>query len=432
MSEQTPTSASAALSLPDDPNLEWLRKAAKRQLAELRRSDPGAKLAIAQLALARQYGFASWRALKSHVDSLTLDGQLFEAARQGDVHTLSRILDAHPEKLYIRDKPYEWSLLHIAASKGHLAAVDLLLRRGLDANTREKGDNTYAMHWAAAAGHLDVVRRLVDAGGDVVGHGDDHELEIIGWATCWEGGHDATHRTIADFLVSHGAKHNILSAISLNLSNEVRRIVATDSSALSKPMSHNEDYQLPLHFAVRQNRPEMVALLLELGADPLGKDGTGYPAAAYATAPDVDRSVMELLRARGTEDLVTALALGDWNAAARLLGENAVVIKPGGASDGALHLMAKRNNVAAVSWLLDHGADPSARWNHWDAEVTPLHLAVMQNHVEVVRLLLEAGADPTIRDSKHDSDAVGWATFFGRTEIVQMLKAHAPPETTSG
>jgi len=25
------------------------------------------------------------------------------------------------------------------------------------------------MHWAAAAGHLEVVRRLADAGGDVIG-----------------------------------------------------------------------------------------------------------------------------------------------------------------------------------------------------------------------------------------------------------------------
>jgi ankyrin repeat protein len=432
MSEQTPTSASGALSLPDNPNLEWLRKQAKRRLEELRRSNPGAKLATAQLELARQYGFMSWRALKSHVDSLTLDGRLFEAARKGDVDSLSSLLDAHPEKLYARDKPYEWSLLHIAASKGHLAAVNFLLMRGLDVNTREKGDNTYAMHWAAAEGHIDVVRRLADAGGDVVGHGDDHELEIIGWATCWEGRDDATHRTIADFLVSRGAEHNILSAISLNLANEVRRIVATDSSALSKPMSRNEDYQLPLHFAVRKNRPEMVALLLELGADPLGKDGTGYTAAAYATAPDVDRSVVELLRERGTEDLVTALALGDWNVADRLLHENQNLIKPGRANAGALHLMAKRNNVPAVKWLLEHGADPSALWAHWDAEVTPLHLAVMQDHVEIVRQLLEAGADPTIRDSKHHSDALGWATFFGRKEIVQMLGAHAARETTSG
>jgi ankyrin repeat protein len=361
--------------------------------------------------------------MSEHVESLTIQGQLFEAARKGDVDTLNTLLDRHPEELNARAQPYEWSLLHTAAHNGHLAAVDLLLKRGLDVNTREKGDNTYAMHWAAAAGHPDVVRRLADAGGDVVGHGDDHELEVIGWGTGWDGCDDATHRAIADFLVSRGARHHIFSAIALNLADEVRRIVAADPSALRRPMSRNENYQLPLHFAVRKNRPQMVTLLLELGADPLATDGTGYPAAAYATAPEIDRAVMETLRAHDKMDVVTALALSDWDAAERLLSDNPGVITPDGANPGALHLMAKRNNVAAVKWLLDHGADPNSRWSHWDAEVTPLHLAAMQGHADVARLLVEAGADPSIRDSKHDSDPLGWADFFGRTEIVQILEA---------
>ena len=118
-------------------------------------------------------------------------------------------------------------------------------------------------------------------------------------------------------------------------------------------------------------------------------------------------------------DLVAALALTDSETAARVLRENPKLIE---ADSGALHLMAKRNDVAAVKWLLDHGADPNGRWNHWDAAVTPLHLAVLEGHVEVARVLMDAGADPTIHDSKHDSDALGWAEFFQRTEIVRILK----------
>jgi ankyrin repeat protein len=354
----------------------------------------------------------------------TLESQLFDAAKNGDVPILASLLDQHPEKLYVRTTPYEHTLLHVAAFAGHLPAVHLLLERGLDVNTREKGDNTYAMHWAAAAGHLEVVRRLADAGGDVVGHGDDHELEVIGWATTWDGGNDTQHRAIAEFLVSRGARHHIFSAISLDLGDEVRRIVTSDPAALSRPQSHNEDYRLPLHHAVLRNRPEMVALLLELGADPLAPDGSGYPPAAYATSPDTDRSIMEMLRARGgTRDLFTALALGEWETAARLLSANRDVVAPGGSSAGVLHLMAKRNNLAAVKWLLDHGVDPNARWSHWDADVTPLHLAVLGGHADVVPLLLAGGADPRIRDSKHDSDAIGWAEFFRRPQIVQMLEA---------
>ena len=421
MAEQTSGPASNPLSLPDAPNLDWLRKQAKRKLAELRKTNPAAKLADAQFDLAKQYGFPSWRALKAHIDSTTIEGQLFDAAQKGDAKVITALLDAHPEKLQARNQPYEHTLLHVAATAGQLAIVDLLLERGLDVNAREKGDNTYAMHWAVAAGHLDVVRRLADAGGDVVGHGDDHELEVIGWASCWEGGDDAVHRAIADFLVSRGARHHIFSAIALSLSDEVRRIVVADPCALRKPQSRNEDFRLPLHFAVLKNLPEMVALLIELGADPLGKDGTGFPAAAYASEPDVDKSVMELLRERGGADLFTALALREWDTAERILKSEPGIVAPDGASFRVLHLMAKRNNLPAVKWLLDHGADPSALWAHWDADVTPLHLAIMQGHTEIVRLLLAAGADPTIKDSKHHADATGWAEFFGRNDILPML-----------
>ena len=425
----------AARSLPDSPSLEWLRKHARHRLDELRRENPGARLADAQLALAREYGFASWRALKAHIDALGVDGALFEAAKNGDAAALAALLDRHPEKLPVRNRPYEHTLLHVAAFAGWLECVDLLLARRLDANVREKGDNTYPMHWAAAAGHLEVVRRLADAGGDVIGRGDDHQLEVIGWATCWDGGDDAAHRAVANLLVARGAQHHIFSAIALGLADEVRRIVAADPAALSRRMSRNEDHQLPLHFAVRMRRLEMVELLLTLGADPLAVDGSGNTAAAYSTSPGTDRPVMEAIRAltraelvsaergsrtpRGsTMDLLAALALSDWETAARILGGNP------GASAGALHLMAKRGDVAAVQWLLDQGADPNARWAHWDAEVTPLHLAALGDHPEVVRLLLSAGADPRIHDSKHDSDALGWAEFFRRSEIVRILEEH--------
>jgi ankyrin repeat protein len=434
MSEQTPESAFDAQPLPDKPSLDWLRKQAKRRLIELRRSNPATRLADAQFSVARAYGFASWRALKTHIDSLSIEGQLFAAARRGDVAALSALLDAHPHALEAREKPYQWTLLHAAAQRGALEAVDLLLARGLDVNARERGDNTYAMHWAAAAGHLDVVRRLADVGGDVVGRGDDHELEVIGWATCWEGCGDDAHRAVAGFLVSRGARHHIFSAIAMNLADEVRSIVARDRSALNKRMSRNENNQSPLHFAARMNRPQMIALLLELGADPLAVDSGGQTIASYATSTEVDRDVMAAIRAmtaaeltsadRGRRpihssalDLIAVLALGDWAVASRLVQENPGVID----AIGALHLMAKRADARAVKWLLANGADPNARWAHWDADVTPLHMAALSGALDVARLLLDAGADPHISDTKHHGDAMDWAKHFGRVEMLALL-----------
>ncbi len=63
-------------------------------------------------------------------------------------------------------------------------------------NTLENGDHTTALHWAAAAGHVDVVRRLLDAGVDPIGDGDDHELGAIGWASCWDGTDTDAQRAI--------------------------------------------------------------------------------------------------------------------------------------------------------------------------------------------------------------------------------------------
>jgi ankyrin repeat protein len=122
----------------------------------------------------------------------------------------------------------------------------------------------------------------------------------------------------------------------------------------------------------------------------------------------------------GPMDLVAALALGDWRTAERLLRDRATP-----SYDGALHLLAKRGDAAAVRWLLDRGADPDARWSHWDAEVTPLHLAVLGGHASVVSVLLDAGADPRIRDSKHDADAAGWGEFFRAGEILEILRARS-------
>ena len=421
MSEQTSGSASQPLPLPDAPNLDWLRKQAKRRLETLRATDPSARLADAQFVLAKEYGFSSWRALKAHVDSLGIDGQVADAARRGDLTALTTLLADHPDRLHLRTRPYEHTLLHVAAQEGRSNVVDFLLARGLDPNAREKGDNTYPMHWAAAAGAVDVVRRLADAGGDVVGEGDDHELAVIGWASCWDGTDDDAHRAVVDLLLSRGARHHIFSAIAMNLDDEVRRIAAADPAQLERRMSHNEDHQRPLHFAVRMQRPRMVNLLLELGADPDGRDHSGFPAAAYAMSSGTDGDVLRAVARAGKADLFTLVALGEWDAARRYLQESPQGL---GAAmrNGMLHLLAKRGSAEGVRWFLQQGADPNALWAHWDADVTALHLAVMANHPEVVRVLLENGADPTIRDSKHDSDALGWAEFFGRVEIVRMLR----------
>ncbi|HEY1302010.1 MAG TPA: Clp protease N-terminal domain-containing protein [Vicinamibacterales bacterium] len=55
--------------LPARPSLEYLKKLAKERLHELQQQNPSAKLADAQHAIAREYGFLNWTQLKESVTS---------------------------------------------------------------------------------------------------------------------------------------------------------------------------------------------------------------------------------------------------------------------------------------------------------------------------------------------------------------------------
>ena len=57
-------------SLPLRANLEWLKKLSKERLTAIRLREPDAQLSDAQLEVAREYGFASWRKLQAHVEEV--------------------------------------------------------------------------------------------------------------------------------------------------------------------------------------------------------------------------------------------------------------------------------------------------------------------------------------------------------------------------
>ena len=80
--------------LPERASLEYLEKLAKERLQELRRADPQAKLATALLAVARDHGFPSWRALKAEIEQRQSNNAalFFEACAKGDVEVLRGLL----------------------------------------------------------------------------------------------------------------------------------------------------------------------------------------------------------------------------------------------------------------------------------------------------------------------------------------------------
>ena len=194
--------------------------------------------------------------------------------------------------------------MHEAAKRGQADLVRLLLEHGADPNTREAGDNTSALHWAAATGHLENVRALLDAGSDVHGAGDVHALDVIGWATFYrEPGDeqpqmDASRRDLVALLVERGARHHIFSATSVGDLDLIRTLVEQNPELLDRRMSRFEHGLTPLHFAISRKRYDILDLLIELGADLEAEDMSGQTALAVAMLRG-DREAMSRLHAAG-------------------------------------------------------------------------------------------------------------------------------------
>ena len=61
---------------------------------------------------------------------------------------------------------YGTTPLHLAAARGHLEVVRMLVEAGAKKDQQTKDDGSTALHFASARGHLHVVRFLVESGAD--------------------------------------------------------------------------------------------------------------------------------------------------------------------------------------------------------------------------------------------------------------------------
>jgi ankyrin repeat protein len=441
--------------LPANPNLEQLKKQAKallkrhqaadsEALTRIREHHPRGKslsekqvaaspfaLADAQLVIASEYGFASWSKLQSHVKTLEAAGStakavasLRDAAGRGDLARLNALLDAHPDLIDERGGEGVRTSLHQAVFGNSEAAVKLLLERGANPNIRCEGDNAYPLHFAVEKHRLPIIRLLVAHGADTIGEGDYHELGVIGWATAWD--YIQPNPEIVRYLLAHGAKHNIFSAVAMGEAGVIRELVARTPNDLERRMNGTTMRRMPLHLAVIKNQPAAVATLLDLGADPESLDEARFSALDLA-AVEGRHDLAQVLLERGAKlRLPAAVALHRTADVETLLRRDPGTLKPGGRWGHLILRASERAPGDVIETLIRNGAsvnvhdDPKTSIDSTSG-YTPLHAAAWHGNVSAIAVLMKHGADVRAREGKYHGTPAGWADYSGHKEARDLI-----------
>jgi ankyrin repeat protein len=330
--------------LPAYPDLDWLRKAAKKRLAELRAGHPAARLHQAQLAVARDYGFPSWRALKAHVDAINpapaAHGAVFAAARAGDVEAVRR---AFASGFDPATPDADGRTIHQIAKELRHEAIELLtndVQGGKIKRPEHEARANRAIIVAAQSGDVAALGALLDAHPDLI-----DALGGLGFPK-------ATALHLATVRNQHAAVRLLIER-------------GADIDAREFP-----DNAAPLHFAALYGDLETIALLVEAGADIEGKgDDPAVGVLGWATCfNQVREDVAAYLLDHGaTLNVWTAIAL-----------------------DRSAEL---RGMIAGDPSLL------TARMTRNQHRRTPLHHAAAKSRLRMIELLLELGADPNAIDA---------------------------------
>ena len=407
----------------------------------------------AQLIVAREHGFASWRQLavfvepKDDDDFLRLaclhydhrdrpanwqraagllegnpalgERDIWHAAATGNVAAAERLLDAEPGLANALGGCRDWPpLLYACYSRlagtgdGTLAVARLLLERGADPNAHFMWGAQYRFtaltgvfgegemgpvnqpphpHWQALA------RLLLDAGADA---NDSQAL----YNTMFTPGSDCLI-----LLLEHGLK-----------ASDCNNWLDDEGDELVPGRTQTLGYQLA--FAVKNHHVDRAKLLIDQGAE-LGdlNDGMALAECAHLGGhPELaDYLVAHGARA-GQIDAPMRFAgrsmAGDLDAAKAMLAEApGLVAQAQAAWPNLLADAAAGDRHDAVRTMLSVGFDASI------PDRTALHQAAFHGHLEVARLLVEGGANLGARDAGFAATPLQWALVAGQTEVADYF-----------
>jgi len=386
--------------LPQQPNLEQLKKQAKELLERFRAGELAAAAEVrqferspdpshfalndAQHVLAQAYGFHSWPKLKAFVDGATI-ARFADAVKAGDMAQVRSMLASRPELVSMdRAGNDEHRGLHYAVLSRNAPMVKLLMEAGADAR---KGiypnrDATSALTLARDREYSDIVAII-----------EEEERQRREEMSC----PNATVSPVQDQIGTAIRQGDTVTAMRL-LEADRTLIQACDRNGAT-----------PLHIAAQAADVDLVAWLLERRANVRKQDvsdRTPLDRAAESAQPHNDHAqrfpaLARMLLDHGAEITISAaVALGDAERVRQMIAADPAPLRRTLRNGGLLSLAVNHNQLEMVGLLLDLGADVDERvtleeleepTSSWGA---PLWYAALGNQLEIARMLLDRGADP--------------------------------------
>ncbi|EFX00162.1 ankyrin unc44 [Grosmannia clavigera kw1407] len=295
------------------------------------------------------------------------------AAVQGANYTLM-------EQLLDRGVTPEAGLLHEAIVRHDVESMRLLLLFGADVNAADRAGVTPLLA-AVEEAFSEGATLLIKYGADVNRAGAspparDRQEPPLAAAL-------ATGRLgLAQLLLAYGAEPN----------QPVQRV--GHSSSDSDSGGTDNSTTLLLSAIARKKSRKKADLLLAYGADPNAKDGHGTSplyAAVQSSRPDIVAALLDHgadVNRPGPKHVLWQ-AIHHPSSLALLLQRGADMRR----TPGIMELATSLNKVEAVKALIASGADVDAKK---DGVYTPLCTAIRDDHIDIFQLLLASGADPNL------------------------------------